>query len=188
MAACVPCCAAGTTTRKMRAKTSSNFAWRKLHVKWKHENAMGKRMLHTTRLCSRSSTRSPRKRLLLHLRCCMPQFLFFSVARIGLHRHRDQQIAAFDRSVPALTHVHPCTALRTGLSTSGFPPDLEFSPRDTLELYDTMRTVLRDWTAKTKESKDKDKDAQFAALETKLAALNPDTYFGYSLTFLTVLF
>jgi len=42
--------------------------------------------------------------------------------------------------LPSFEYVHPCSALGTELAKTGFPPDLNFSPKDCMLLYDAMLT------------------------------------------------
>jgi len=45
------------------------------------------------------------------------------------------------KHIPSFEYVHPCSALGTELARTGFPPDLSFSPKDCMLLYDAMLTI-----------------------------------------------
>mmetsp|Transcript_10845 Transcript_10845/g.19822 ORF Transcript_10845/g.19822 Transcript_10845/m.19822 type:complete len:1849 (-) Transcript_10845:249-5795(-) len=45
------------------------------------------------------------------------------------------------KHLPSFEYVHPCSALGTELARTGFPPDLNFSPKDCMLLYDAMLTI-----------------------------------------------
>jgi len=42
------------------------------------------------------------------------------------------------KHLPSFEYVHPCSALGTELARTGFPPDLGFSPKDCMLLYDAI--------------------------------------------------